>query len=336
MCGSMDLEIHYNVYGCFREPRADVELAKAAVDAGFEGIWIGDHFLPWIDSRPYTHHAFPWFGTLMSEVPDVPVGTSVTCPMIRYRPPLLAQAIATLDNMYPGRFNLGIGTGEALNEAPFYDGDWPGWHERAEMMVETIDLLRKLWNVDRYVDHHGEYFDYDRLKLYTRTREHVPIHWAGWGPTSCRYAGKYADHLITATSAEQIAETVIPNLEEGLDERGRSLDDVDVTSEMGVNIGDPASLVAEIRDRGELIPADTELNNPDPRSIQRVADNRLAAMSDEEIADHHNVTDDPGDVIEELQRMADAGVTRVLIGSHSGDPYETIEAFETEIFPSIE
>lgn len=55
----MTLDIHYNVYGCFRDPRSDIEFAKEAVDAGFEGVWIGDHFLPWRDSRPYTHHVFP-------------------------------------------------------------------------------------------------------------------------------------------------------------------------------------------------------------------------------------------------------------------------------------
>jgi coenzyme F420-dependent glucose-6-phosphate dehydrogenase len=327
------LEIHYNVYGCFRDPRSDIELAKEAVDAGFEGIWIGDHFLPWIDSRPYTHHVFPWFGALMSEIPDVPVGTSVTCPMLRYRPPLLAQAVATLDNMYPGRFNLGVGVGEALNEAQFVD-EYPDWNQRAEMMIEAIRLMKRLWNTDSYVRHDGEYFEYDSLKLYTPPKRDIPVHWAAWGPTSCQYAGRHADHLLTVASAETIAEDILPQYEEGLEDDGRSLSDVDVTTEAAVNVGDPAELVATVRDRGEHIP-EQERYNPDPRSIQRVATTELAGMSDEEIIEAQGITDDPDDVIEQLQDLEDAGVTRVLVGTNVGDPMETIRTFEESVFPSF-
>ena len=149
----MCLEIHYNVYGCFREPRADIELAKAAFEAGVEGIWIGDHFMPWIDSRSFTHHILPWFGTLMAEIPEIPVETSVTCPMLRYRPPLLAQGIATLDNMYPGRFNLGVGVGEALNEFHFLDGAWPNWLTRSAMLVEALDVMESPRTPESYVSH---------------------------------------------------------------------------------------------------------------------------------------------------------------------------------------
>lgn len=202
---------------CFRDPGEDIELAKDAIDAGFAGVWIGDHFHPWIDSRPFTHHAWTWLGTLMSEIPDVPVGTSVTCPMLRYRPPLLAQAIATLDNMFPGRIHLGVGTGEALNEAHFIDGEWPAWGARAGMLIETIDLMRKLWTAEEYVRHDGQYFTYDAIKLYTQPKTNVDIHWAAWGPQSCQAAGEYADHLITAASPEQIAEQLVPNLETGLE-----------------------------------------------------------------------------------------------------------------------
>jgi len=327
------LEIQYNVYGCFRDPRSDIELAKEAVDAGFEGIWIGDHFLPWIDSRPYTHHVFPWFGALMSEIPDVPVGTSVTCPMLRYRPPLLAQAVATLDNMYPGRFNLGVGVGEALNEAQFVE-EYPDWNRRAEMMIEAIRLMERLWEADSYVRHDGDYFEYDFLKLYTPPKGDIPIHWAAWGPKSCRYAGRHADHLLTAASAATIAEDILPRYEEGLEEAGRSLSEVDVTTEAAVNVGDPAELVARVRERGEHVP-EQERYNPDPRSIQRVATTELARMSDEEIMETQGITDDPDDVIEQLQNLEDAGVTRVLVGTTVGDPMETIRTFEKSVFPSF-
>ncbi|MFB6217910.1 MAG: LLM class flavin-dependent oxidoreductase [Halobacteriaceae archaeon] len=328
------MEFHYNVFGCFRDPRADVELAKDAVDAGFEGVWIGDHFMPWIDSRPYTHHMLPWFGTLMSEVPDVPVGTSVTCPTFRYRPPLLAQGLATLDNMYPGRFNLGVGTGEALNEAHFTD-EWPGWTELADRLVEAIEVMKRLWNSEEYVGYDGEYYQYDAIKLYTPPREDIPVHWGGYGPKSCRRAGEHADHLITVAPPDHIENVVVPNLKEGLDRAGRPFESVDVTTEFVANVGDPAELVAEIRETGELIPGDTERDNPDPRSIQRVADERLADMSDEEVRETNNITDDPADLVEALEELAAAGVDRVLVGSNCGDPRRTIQTFEEHVVPKF-
>jgi len=329
------MELHFNVYGCFRTPQEDIDLARDAIDAGFEGIWIGDHFMPWIDSRPYAHHVFPWFGALMNEIPDVPVGTSVSCLMLRYRPPLFAQAIATLDNMYPGRFNLGVGVGEALNEHHFLD-EWPDWGTRARMLVESIDLMRELWTSKEYVSFDGDYFKYDSIKLYTQSHEDIPIHWAAWGPKSCELAGRFADHLLTAGDPEFIADQVVPNFKQGLEMVNRELSTVDVTAEFAANVGNPDELVAEIRDRGEYLPIDTELDNPDPREIQSVADERLANMTDAEIRDEHNITDDTDDIITELKGLAEAGVTRVLVGPTCGDPRRTIEAFEDHVIPHFE
>lgn len=331
----MSLEIHYNVYGCFRRPREDVELAKYAVDAGFEGIWIGDHFHPWIDSRPYTHHVLPWLGTLMSEVPDIPVGTSVTCPIIRYDPALLAQAYATLDNMYPGRLNIGLGTGEALNEAVFHDGEWPVWGTRAGMLVEAMHVMRRLWSENEYVHHDGDHYEYDGVRLYTRPEGDIDLHWAAWGPQSSRAAGKYADHLITAAPAELIADRIVPNFREGIEDAGRSFAAVDVTTEFAANFGDPDELVAKIREKGEYVPDDTELDNPDPRDIQRVADEELAAMSDEAVREANHITDDPTTLVTELERLEDAGVSRVLVGSNCGDPRATIDVFEDHVLPAF-
>jgi len=332
----MDIKLHYNVYGCFRDPRSDIDLAKDAIDAGFGGIWIGDHFHPWVDSRPYTHHAWTWLGSLMNEIPDVPVGTSVTCPMLRYKPPVLAQALASLGNMYPGRLHLGVGTGEALNELPFIDDEWPDWGTRAGMLIETIGLLRELWDSEEFVVHDEKYFEYEDIKLYTRPKGNIDVHWAAWGPQSCRAAGQYADHLITDASPELIRETIVPNFETGLERADRSRTDADVTTEMVANIGDPDELVAELRERGEYVPVDSELDNPDPRGTQSVANDRLAAMDDDELQDENNITDDPAEIVAEIEALADAGVDRVLVGSNCGDPHATLEAFKKEVIPHFD
>lgn len=323
------------MHGCFRSPREDVELAAAAVDAGFEGVWIGDHFVPWLDSRPYTHHFLPWIGALVNEIPDVPVGTTVTCPMLRYRPPLLAQAVATLDNTYPDRFHLGVGTGEALNEAHFLDGQWPDWHTRAEMLIEAIEVVELLWESDGYVSYDGEHFSYDDISLYTRPRTEIPIHWAALGPPSSEYAGRHADHLLTVGGRERLEERILPNLERGLERAGRSPDDADVTVDYVVSVDDEDALVSDVRERGELIPVDA-LDEPNPRSILATARSRLADVSDAEVREEANVTDDPEDVIADLERLESTGVSRVLVGSRVGGPYRTIETFEDRVFPAFE
>jgi len=332
----VSLELHYNVYGCFRPPDEDIELAADAVEAGFEGIWIGDHFHPWIDSRPYTHHVLPWLGSLMEAVPDVPVGTSVSCPIYRYPPPVFAQALATLDRTYPGRLNLGLGTGEAVNEAPFCEGEWPGWGERAGMLIESIDLMERLWESDRYVSHEGDHYEYEDITLATEPAGEIPLHWAAWGPQSCRCAGKYAGNLLTIAPPGMIENDIVPPFKDGLEEAGSSLDAAEVTTEFAVNAGDPEAVVATAREHGEFVPDDTELGTPDPREVQAVADERLAGIDDETLIEDYRITRDPEPIIEDLEALEAAGVTRVLVGTNVADPRETIDLFEEHVIPQFQ
>jgi G6PDH family F420-dependent oxidoreductase len=328
----MSLEIHINVGGCFQTPAEDIELAKEAVDAGFDGVWIGDHFHPWLDNRPYTHNVLPWLGALMNEVPEVPVGTSVSCPLFRYEPPVFAQAIATLDNMFPGRFELGVGVGEALNESPFTD-TWPEWDTRAEMLVESIEIMRELWNTQDYITYEGEHYQYEDIQVFTPPKADIDINWAAWGPQSSQLAGEYADHVLTAGGPDLIEDQVIPNFEKGRESAGKQ-GSHHVTDEIVANVGDPDELVAEARERGELIPID-ELDNPDPRSIQSVANDRLAEMSDEEAQEALLIAEDASELVETFEAFEAAGVTRLLVTFNLGDPYHAVEEFGDKVLPEF-
>lgn len=328
----MSLEVHINVGGCFQTPAEDIELAKEAVDAGFDGVWIGDHFHPWLDNRPYTHNVLPWLGALMNEVPDVPVGTSVSCPIFRYEPPIFAQAIATLDNMFPGRFELGVGVGEALNESPFVES-WPDWKTRSEMLVESLEIMRSLWETSDYISYSGDHYSYSDIQVFTQPKTDIDIHWAAWGPRSSQLAGKHADHVLTAAGAELIEDQVLPNFKKGRDGAGDE-GDYHVSNEIVANIGDPDELVAEARNKGELIPAD-ELDNPDPRSIQSIANDRLEDMSDEEVKEASLITDDPAEMVDALKSFEEAGVTRLLVTFNLGDPYHSVEVFGESVIPKL-
>lgn len=329
------VEFHYYVPGCFQDPRSDVELGKYAAERGFEGIWIGDHFLPWLDNRPYTHQILPWLGAFMNEVPDVTVGTFVTCPTVRYEPPVLAQALATLDNMYPDRFELGVGTGEALNEAQFLDGAWPDWDTLAAMLEEALDVIDLLWNADEYVSYEGDYYSYDTMRLYTQPKSDLPTHWAAWGPRSAYKAGEHAGNLMTAAPPDHI-ERLVSKFKQGLEAANRDPADAHVATQFNAHVGDPDELVAEIREKGEHTPRDTELDTPDPRDVQAAADAKLAEMSDGEIREENNIVADPADLVAQVDALEDAGVTRVILVSKLGDLRETIDVVADEVMPAFE
>lgn len=330
------MEFHYYVAGCFRSPREDIDLGAYAAERGFEGVWMGDHFLPWLDNRPYTHHALTWLAAFMNEVPDVTVGTFVTCPCFRYHPPVLAQALATLDTLAPGRLEFGVGTGEALNEAPFVDGEWPDWQTLADMLEESLDVIDRMWDAEEYVSYEGEHFAYDDVRLYTQPKAPLETHWASWGPRSAYRAGRRTGNLLTASPPKHIADRLVPAFEDGLADAGRSRADAHVSTQLTAHVGDPDELVAEIRRKGEHTPQDAELDNPDPREIQAVADEELAGMSDEAVRELNNVTADATDLVDEVAALEDAGVTRVLLVSKAGDPRRTIDAVAEQVMPAFE
>lgn len=121
-------------------------------------------------------------------------------------------------------------------------------------------------------------------------------------------------------------------MQAGRERAGRD-DEFHVATEFAANVGNPEQLVERAREGGELVPADTELDNPDPRSIQEEANRRLSNMSDAEVRDALTITDDPDDIVAKLEALEDAGVTRILVGTNCGDPYETVDAFRDHVIP---
>jgi coenzyme F420-dependent glucose-6-phosphate dehydrogenase len=128
-----------------QDPNYFKECVVLGEKLGFDVIWLGDHFLPWAHSSNRSSFVWSLMGSSLEASKKVKLGPYVTTPIgARYHPAIIAQAAATLDNMYPGRFLLTVGTGEAMNEAPFFQR-WPNWKERMERLIEGTQLIRKLW-----------------------------------------------------------------------------------------------------------------------------------------------------------------------------------------------
>src|SRR4051812_35810556 len=145
-------------------PAEMIDQARGAERAGFEGLWISDHYHPWVDAQGQSAFVWSTIGAL-SQVCRLPVTTAVTCPTVRIHPAVIAQAAATSAVLHEGRFVLGVGTGEALNEHIFGDA-WPNHDVRAEMLEESIEVMRALWQ-GGFVTHHGKHYTVEHARVYT-------------------------------------------------------------------------------------------------------------------------------------------------------------------------
>ena len=183
-------------------PEALVEQAVLAERHGFEALWISDHYHPWNDEQGQSPFVWGVLGALSQRV-RLPVTTSVTCPTVRIHPAVVAQAAATAARLLEGRFVLGVGTGEALNEQVLGD-PWPLADERLEMLEEAVEVMRRLW-AGETLTHRGEHYVVEHARVYTRPAAPVPVYVSAFGPEALEVAGRIGDGLVsTMPDAESI------------------------------------------------------------------------------------------------------------------------------------
>lgn len=175
-------------------PAELVSQAVMAREAGFDALWISDHFHPWNAEQGQSPFVWSVIGAL-SQATNLPVTTAVTCPTTRVHPAVVAQAAATSQVMLDGRFTLGIGTGEALNEHILGDR-WPCENERLEQLEEAVYVMRRLWS-GRVVNHHGKHYTVEQARIYTCPPEPPRIFMSAFGPKAASVAGRIADGFIT-------------------------------------------------------------------------------------------------------------------------------------------
>lgn len=178
------------------QPEELVDHAVLAEEAGFDGIVVSEHFHPWVDDHSASGYAFSTIGAMAQATERVRFVTGVTTPLFRYHPGVVAQAAATLDRLSNGRFDLGVGTGENLNEGPL-GLTFPKYAERAARMREALQIMRRLLDGEK-LSFEGEYYRTDRAKLYSPPISHVPIWMAAGGPKSSALAAELADGIITS------------------------------------------------------------------------------------------------------------------------------------------
>jgi coenzyme F420-dependent glucose-6-phosphate dehydrogenase len=181
-----------------------VRYAAAAERAGFSYALVSDHFHPWVDKQGQSPFVWSVIGGIAEATDQLRLGTGVTCPTIRIHPAIIAQAAATSAAMLPGRFFLGVGTGENLNEHVLGDR-WPEAEVRLEMLEEAIEVIRQLWQ-GGYQSHHGRYYTVEEARIYTRPDEPPPIYVAASQPQAAELAGRVGDGLISVAPDAELIE----------------------------------------------------------------------------------------------------------------------------------
>jgi G6PDH family F420-dependent oxidoreductase len=176
-------------------PKDLVELAVKARDAGFEGLWISDHYHPWNDEQGHSPFVWSVIGAVAQAAPQMSLTTAVTCPTVRIHPAIIAQAAATSAVLFGGRFRLGVGSGEALNEHILGDR-WPGADERLEMLEEAVHVIRTLWEGGVH-DHRGRHYRVEHCRVYDLPERPPEIIVSGFGPKAVDLAARIGDGYCT-------------------------------------------------------------------------------------------------------------------------------------------
>jgi G6PDH family F420-dependent oxidoreductase len=201
------MELGYAMSSEEHRPLDLVRNAARAEECGFPFALISDHFHPWIDKQGQSPFVWSVVGGIAASTGALRLGTGVTCPTIRIHPAIVAQAAATAADMMPGRFFLGVGTGENLNEHVLGDR-WPSASERLSMLEESIELMRLLWQGET-TSFEGKYYRVEDARIYTLPSEPIEVVVAASAPEAAELAARAGDGLVSTAPDAEIVEAYL-------------------------------------------------------------------------------------------------------------------------------
>jgi len=315
-------------------PRELLDFACLAEQAGFDSVFISDHFQPWRHTDGHAPFALSWLGALGAKTSRIVMGTSVLTPTFRYHPSIVAQAFATLGELFPDRIVLGVGTGESLNEVPATGLKWPEPKERFARLREALRLIRQLWKEDR-VSFDGEFYKTVNATIYDRPKVPVPIYVAGAGPMISKYAGSTSEGFICTSGKDPslYTQTLLPNVAAGLKAAGRELDAIDRMIEVKVSFdSDLQRAMNDTRNWAALsLTPEEKLSVEDPLEMERLADALPVART----AQRWIVSSDPDEHVERIKTYADLGFRHLVFHAPSKDQGRFIRLYAEHILPRL-
>jgi G6PDH family F420-dependent oxidoreductase len=297
--------------------------ARLAEAAGFDFVTISDHFHPWLESQAHSPYAWSVLGALAATTDRVGLVSLVTCPFLRYHPAIVAQRAATVAAMSGGRFELGLGAGENLNEHVVGRG-WPPAHVRHEMLAESIEAITRLWD-GRFHSFHGRHVTVHDARIYTLPPEPLPIHVAVSGPASIAVA---AEHDAGMVAVEPDAGLV------------RAFDRAGGTGrvklgQLAVCVGaDEAAARRVAHDRWRFAAGGWKVQAELPNPVNFEA--ATAQVREEDVAAQVSCGPDPDVHAAAIQQWIDAGFTHVAVVQVGPDQQAFLRMWESELAPRLQ
>lgn len=307
------------------QPEILVDQAVLAEEVGFDMVTAADHFHPWVDDNSAAGFVWSWLGTAAARTEQVVFATAVTCPLFHYHPALIAQAAATVDRLSGGRFVLGVGTGENINEGPL-GFDFPGYGERIRRMREALEIIERLFAGEK-LDFDGTYYTTRKAKLYSPPLHGVPIWMAAGGKQSATFAGKHTGGLITSVKKpEETVENIVKPYLDASDKPGT------IMASRWVLFADSEEEAWQALGPMRGLRAPGRLEEVDPAVLRERADE----IDRHEILSNYSIVNDAAGLIEAYRPLVtDVGADFVSIQVGSTRSMETIRMIGSEVLPEL-
>jgi coenzyme F420-dependent glucose-6-phosphate dehydrogenase len=314
------MELGYAFSSEEHPPATLVEQARAAEAAGFGFGLISDHIHPWVDAQG--HSAFVWsvIGAIAQATGQFRIGTGVTCPTIRIHPAIIAHAAATCACLMPGRFFLGVGTGENLNEH-VTGAKWPAPDERLEMLEEAVEVMRLLWQGD-YQTHRGKHYTVENLRVFDLPDDPIELAVAAMQPKAAELAGRVGDSLINVAPKKEIIE----RFEQG---GGKGKPKYGQITVCYAKSREQAKKTAFELWPNVLVEGSASQELPLPKDFDQLVEDRSA----DELEGKLVLGNDPEEYLAELKAYDDAGYTHVYIHQIGPDQDGFLEFAKSELLP---
>jgi coenzyme F420-dependent glucose-6-phosphate dehydrogenase len=315
-------------WGCASEryqPEVLLEQAVLAERVGFDALFVSDVFHPWVDEASASGHVWSWLGAAAARTSRIELVTTVTAPLFRSHPAVIAQAAATLDRLSEGRFVLGVGTGEAINDAPL---GWRGvgYRERVLRLREAVEIIRRLWNGEQ-VSFDGTYYRTDRARLYSPPTGPMRLWMGAAGARSAWHAADLADGVISSVKDPPVSrdEVVVPY------RQANEGPGVVALTRWSILAGDDEDAWLALGPmRGLRVPERT--HTLDPAELRRIAD----SMPRAEVLAKYAVARGPEELIEVYRPLVeDLRADYVSIQVMSRDPVATISLLGNDVLPEL-
>jgi coenzyme F420-dependent glucose-6-phosphate dehydrogenase len=303
-------------------PAELVRHVRAAEDAGFGFGLISDHIHPWVDAQGHSPFVWSVLGAIAEKTDSFRIGTGVTCPLIRIHPAIVAHAAATVGCLMPGRFFLGVGTGENLNEHVL-GAKWPQPDERLEMLEEAVAVIRQLWQGD-YQTHRGKHYTVENLRIFDLPDEPIEIAVAAMQPQAAQLAGKIGDALINVAPKEEIVEK--------FDEAGGS--GKPKYAQMTIcwaKSKDEAKKTAFENWPNVLVEGAASQELALPRHFEQLVEDR----EPDDLEGSLPLGPDADEYLEQLQEYGKAGYTHVCVHQIGSDQQGFLEFAKSELVPKL-